>query len=87
MGVNREGKKEMKGNSKVFGSNSEENRVTFFDSEKTSGRVVWGRILRTVFWKNLRSVLDILVEISEPLEIGIWSLELRFEPRMFRGGI
>jgi len=67
--VNHEGKKGIKDNSKVFCSNGEENRVAFSDLEKTSGRVVWGGILRTMFWKNLKSILDILVEVSEPLEI------------------
>lgn len=73
--MNREGKKGMKGNSKVFGSNSEENRVTFSDLEKTSGRVVWGRILRTVFWKNLRSILD----SGDLKAVGNMNLEFRIE--------
>ena len=59
---------------RFFCSNNEGNGVIFSDLEKTTGRVIWGceGILRIVFWKSLRSISNIVEELSETLDIGIW---------------
>lgn len=69
LGVKCEQKKGIKDNTKVFCSNIQENGVTFSDLEKTTRTVLGGNM----FWKSWRSILDNFVEISKPLETGLWS--------------